>query len=177
MIQLFIFYLLKIFISIKNIRRKCNTIINLSNFTFNKKIFNEIEIRHNQLCQIYNQSWMFGLSTDLPSLSLHGLCPFNVHGGVASSYLRLINHGGQWTLKKLIYKMNGRQNARVYSISSFNLMERVRNPFNKMLHLHKIFTTFVLFFYFILSFLLTSGDQRRASFYKFTFYRSILFGV
>ena len=74
------------------------------------------------------------------------------------SYLRLINHGGQWTLKKLIYKMNGRQNARVYSISWFNLMERVRNPFNKMLHLHKIFTTFVLFFYFILSFLLTSGD-------------------
>ena len=48
MTQLLIFDL-KILVSRENIRRKCNPIVDLSKFTFNKKILNEI------VSLVYNQ--------------------------------------------------------------------------------------------------------------------------
>ena len=45
------FYLLEIFASKEDIKRKCNPIMDLLNFTFNKKIVSEVvTLAYNQIC-------------------------------------------------------------------------------------------------------------------------------
>ena len=49
LLLIFDFFLFFYFASIKNIRNKCNSIIDLSKFTFNKKVLSEFVIL------VYNQ--------------------------------------------------------------------------------------------------------------------------